>query len=41
MRKFNRFARRKLAATRFLERMVETRADLFVHWQLGMIGAFA
>jgi hypothetical protein len=29
------------AAALFLERLVKTRADLFVHWQLGMIGAFA
>ena len=41
MRKFKRFATRKVAAARFLERLVKTRADLFVHWKLGMIGAFA
>ncbi len=41
MRKFKRFAARKVAAARFLERLVKTRAKLFVHWRLGMIGAFA
>ena len=41
MRKFKRFAARKVAAARFLERLVRTRADLLVHWRLGMIGAFA
>ena len=41
MRKFKRFAARKVAAARFLERLVKTRAGLFVHWRLGMIGAFA
>jgi hypothetical protein len=41
MRKFKRFAARRVAAALFLERLVKTRADLFVHWQLGMIGAFA
>ena len=38
MRKFKRFAGRKVAAARFLERLVKTRADLFVHWRTGMIG---
>src|ERR1700757_694121 len=41
MRKFKRFAARRVAAALFLERQVKTRADLFVHWQLGMIGAFS
>ena len=41
MRKFKRFAGRRVAAARFLERLVKTRADLFVHWRTGMIGAFA
>ena len=41
MRKFKRFAARKVAAARFLERLVKTRAELFVHWHIGMIGAFA
>lgn len=41
MRKFKRFAARKVAAGRFLERLVKTHAELFVHWHIGMIGAFA
>jgi RNA-directed DNA polymerase len=41
MRKFKRFAARKVAAACCLERLVKTRAALFVHWRLGMIGAFA
>lgn len=41
MRKFKRFVTRKVAAGRFLERLVKTRAELFAHWRVGMIGAFA
>ena len=41
LRKFKRFAGRKIAASRFLERLAKTRADLFVHWRSGMSGAFA
>jgi RNA-directed DNA polymerase len=41
VRKFKRFAARRVAAALFLERLVKTRADLFVHWQLGMLGAFS
>jgi len=41
MRKFKSYAGRKVAAARFLERLVKTRARLFAHWRLGMIGAFA
>ena len=41
MRKFKRFVTRRVAAARYLERLAETRADLFAHWRLGMIGAFA
>ena len=41
IRKFKRFTGRRVAAARFLERLVKTRADLFVHWHIGMIGAFA
>ncbi len=41
MRKFKRFAGRTVAAARFLERLVRTRNNLFVHWRIGMIGAFA
>jgi RNA-directed DNA polymerase len=41
MRKFKSFAGRMVAATRFLERLVKTRTELFVHWHIGMIGGFA
>ena len=41
MRKFKRFKHRTIAASQFLQRLAQTRADLLVHWQLGMIGAFA
>jgi len=41
MRKFKRYAGRKVAAARFLERLAKTRATLFAHWRLGMLGAFA
>jgi group II intron reverse transcriptase/maturase len=41
MRKFKRFTRRKTRAGRFLENLSQTNPRLFVHWQLGMTGAFA
>jgi hypothetical protein len=41
MRKFKRFAAKKIRAGRFLERMARERADLFVHWRLGLTGVFA
>ena len=41
MRKFKRFQGRKVAAARFLEKLVRTHPELFEHWRLGMIGAFA
>jgi RNA-directed DNA polymerase len=41
MRKFKRFKHRTIAASQFLQRLAQTRADLLVHWQLGIIGAFA
>jgi len=41
LRKFKRFKHRTIAASQFLQRLAQTRADLLVHWQLGMIGAFA
>jgi RNA-directed DNA polymerase len=41
MRKFKRFAAHKTRAGRLLERLARTKADLFVHWQLGMTGTFA
>jgi RNA-directed DNA polymerase len=41
MRKFKRFKAQKVRAARLLEKLARTRADLFVHWRIGMIGAFA
>ena len=41
MRKFKRFAAKKIRAGHFLERMAREHADLFVHWRMGMIGVFA
>jgi len=41
MRKFKRYARRKVAAGVLLERMAETCPELFAHWRIGMVGAFA
>jgi RNA-directed DNA polymerase len=41
MRKFKRFKHRKIQASQFLQRLARAQADLFVHWQLGWIGAFA
>jgi group II intron reverse transcriptase/maturase len=41
MRKFKRFAGRRVAAALFLEKLAKTCADLFEHWRIGMIGAFA
>jgi group II intron reverse transcriptase/maturase len=41
MRKFKRFATKKIRAGRFLERMAREHADLFVHWRLGLTGVFA
>jgi hypothetical protein len=40
-RKFKRFAARKVRASEFLQRLARTRAELFVHWQVGMRGGFA
>jgi hypothetical protein len=31
---------RKTRASQFLQRLARERADLFVHWQLGMTGTF-
>jgi RNA-directed DNA polymerase len=41
MRKFKRFAGRTVSASRFLQRLAQDRADLFVHWRLSMTGTFA
>jgi RNA-directed DNA polymerase len=40
-RKFKRFAAHKVRASEFLQRLARTRAELFVHWQVGMRGGFA
>ncbi len=41
MRKFKRFNDHKIRASQFLQRLAAERAELFVHWSLGMIGTFA
>ena len=41
MRKFKRFAAKTIRAGRFLERMAREHTDMFVHWRLGLTGAFA
>jgi group II intron reverse transcriptase/maturase len=41
MRKFKRFRDRKVRAGQFLQRLARERADLFVHWNIGMTGMFA
>ena len=40
-RKFKRFQAHKTRAGRFLEKLARERADIFVHWRLGMISGFA
>jgi group II intron reverse transcriptase/maturase len=41
MRKFKRIGPHKTRASRFLRRIAEKNADLFVHWRIGMTGMFA
>jgi group II intron reverse transcriptase/maturase len=41
MRKFKRFAAHKIRASRFLQTIAKTNAELFVHWRIGMTGTFA
>lgn len=41
MRKYRRLKRHKTRASLFLEAVAETQPHLFVHWQKGMVGAFA
>ena len=41
MRKFKRFTGHKIRAGRFLERLARAKADLFIHWRIGMTGTFA
>ena len=40
MRKFKRFKAHKVRASRFLLKLAQNGANLFVHWQLGMTGVF-
>ncbi len=40
-RKFKRYKGHKVRAARFVEKLARTRPDVFVHWRLGMTGAFA
>jgi RNA-directed DNA polymerase len=40
-RKFKRFNRSKILASKFLQRLAKERADLFAHWRLGLTGVFA
>jgi RNA-directed DNA polymerase len=41
MRTFKRFKGHTVRASQFLRQLAKERADLFVHWNLGMTGAFA
>jgi group II intron reverse transcriptase/maturase len=41
MRKFKRFKGHRIQASQFLQRLAMERVDLFVHWQIGMVGTFA
>ena len=40
-RKFKRFKASRTRASRFLQELAQEKANLFVHWQLGMTGSFA
>jgi RNA-directed DNA polymerase len=41
MRKFRKFKRHKIRASKFLERICKCNPNLFAHWRIGMVGAFA
>jgi len=41
MRKYRRFRGHRRRAGRFIETIAKRQPDLFVHWQRGMVGAFA
>jgi RNA-directed DNA polymerase len=41
MRKFKRFKYHTIQASKFLQKLAATRVDLFVHWQIAMVGMFA
>lgn len=40
MRKYRRFHRRKTGAGKFMQRIAESRPELFAHWRHGMTGVF-
>ena len=40
IRQLKRFKDHKIRASYFLQRLVTERADLFVHWKIGMTGTF-
>src|SRR6516164_8854904 len=40
-RKFKRFKDSRTRAGQFIEQLAKVQPDLFAHWELGMIGAFA
>ena len=40
-RKFKRYKGHKVRAAGLVEKLARTRPDVFVHWRLGMTGAFA
>jgi RNA-directed DNA polymerase len=40
-RKFKRFKDHTIRASQFLQQLAAKQRDLFVHWDIGMIGAFA
>ena len=40
MRKFKCYKGHKIRASQFLQRLAMKRADLFVHWKIGMSGTF-
>jgi len=41
MHKYKPLRKRKIRATRFLEKILESNPSLFIHWRIGMVGAFA
>ncbi|MBM9513781.1 group II intron reverse transcriptase/maturase [Desulfogranum marinum] len=41
MRKYKRLKGHKIRASRFIEQIAQKEPHLFVHWQKGMVGAFA
>jgi len=41
MKKYKKLKGHKIRACRFLEAIAKKEPHLFVHWQKGMVGAFA